>query len=64
MGSQVDCPTLVYRTYRYRIYPTRRQQLALEAQFGFACDLYNAALEQRREAWRCKRRGITLYAVS
>ncbi len=45
-------PARVTRTYRFRIYPTRRQRLALEAQLGFACDLYNAALEQRRYAWR------------
>jgi putative transposase len=48
--------TRVNRTYRFRIYPTRRQRLALEAQLGFACDLYNAALEQRRYAWRKGRR--------
>ena len=48
----MDGPATVYRTYRYRISPTRQQQLALEAQLGFACDLYNAALEQRRYAWR------------
>ena len=46
----------IYRTYRYRIYPTRRQQLALGAQLGFACDLYNAALEQRRYGWRAGQR--------
>lgn len=39
------------RTCRYRLYPTRRQVEALETQLGFACDLYNAALEQRRTAW-------------
>lgn len=44
------------RSYRYRIYPTRRQVEALEAQLGFACDLYNAALEQRREWWKRGRR--------
>src|SRR5260370_27343826 len=46
----------VHRTYRFRIYPTRGQELALEAQLGFACDLYNAALEQRRYARRVGRR--------
>jgi putative transposase len=45
-------PTQVHRTYRYRIYPTRKQRLALEAQLEFARDLYNAALEQRRYARR------------
>jgi putative transposase len=49
------------RTYRYRIYPTVRQRLGLEAQFGFACQLYNAALEQRKYAWRMLRRSMTLY---
>ncbi len=49
------------RTYRYRIYPTIRQRLALEAQLGFACQLYNAALEQRRYAWRGRHRSVSLY---
>jgi len=40
------------RTFRYRLYPTRRQADALEGQLDFACDLYNAALEQRRTAFR------------
>lgn len=49
-------PTTLHRAYRFRIYPTRGQGLALVAQLGFACDLYNAALEQRRYAWRAGRR--------
>lgn len=52
----MDRPSPVRRAYRFRIYPTRGQSLALEAQLGFACDLYNAALEQRRYAWRAGRR--------
>jgi putative transposase len=40
------------RTFRYCIYPTRRQAGALSAQLDFACGLYNAALEQRRIAYR------------
>ncbi|MGH8574527.1 MAG: RNA-guided endonuclease InsQ/TnpB family protein, partial [Gammaproteobacteria bacterium] len=42
----------VRRTYRYRLYPTRRQVEMLEAQLGEACDLYNAALQHRRDMWR------------
>jgi len=42
----------VNRIYRYRLYPSRRQAAALEAQLAWACDLYNAALEQRRTAFR------------
>jgi putative transposase len=40
------------RTYRYRLYPTRCQVEVLEEHLGWACDLYNAALEQRRTAYR------------
>src|SRR5438128_4478432 len=49
------------RTFRYRIYPSVRQRLALEAQLGFACQIYNAALEQRRYAWRGRHRSVSLY---
>jgi putative transposase len=33
--------------------------MALEAQLAFACELYNAGLEQRRDAWRRGRRSIS-----
>jgi putative transposase len=57
----VAADTRLKRTYRYRIYPTVRQRLALEAQLGFACQLYNAALEQRRYGWRGRHRSFSLY---
>ncbi len=40
------------RTYKYRLYPTRLQATALAAQLNEACRLYNAALDERRSAWR------------
>ncbi len=52
-------PEVLHRTYRYRLYPTARQRLALQAQLGFAGELYNAALEQRRDAWRGRRRSVS-----
>ena len=54
----MDGHVILRRAYRYRIYPTARQRLALEAQLRFACELYNAALEQRRDAWRSQRRAL------
>jgi hypothetical protein len=33
-------------------YPTAAQAHELERQLALACDLYNAALEQRISAWR------------
>lgn len=55
MGGVVARLGVVYRTYSYRIYPTSTQLVALNAQLGFAADIYNAALEQRRYAWRASR---------
>jgi putative transposase len=42
----------VRRVYSFRLYPTRREREAIDRQLGAACELYNAALEQRRWAWR------------
>jgi putative transposase len=52
---------IVTRSFRYRAYPTRCQVLALEEQLGFCCELYNAALEQRRTAWRQNRKTVTMF---
>jgi putative transposase len=49
----------MHRTWKYRLYPTARQARELERQFGIACDIYNAALEQRIWAWRTHRVSIT-----
>jgi putative transposase len=54
----LDHSDTVTRTYRYRLYPKRRQAAELERQLGVACDLYNAALEQRRRMWRDHGRSI------
>src|SRR5919199_5008351 len=45
-------------SYKYRLYPSRAQIVALEAMLGAFCDLYNAGLQQRIEAYR--RQGKTL----
>jgi len=46
------------RTYRYRLYPTPAQAAALHEQVDEACRLYNAALDERRAAWRMNRISI------
>ena len=45
-------------SYQHRLYPTRTQAAALEVMLGAFCALYNAALQQRIEAYR--RQGRTL----
>jgi putative transposase len=51
----------VRRTYRYRLYPTRNQAQALEEQLGEACELYNAALQHRRDMWRDHRVSMSVF---
>jgi putative transposase len=46
------------RSYKYRIRPTGTQDAALTGMLGAFCDLYNAGLQQRIEAYQ--RRGISL----
>ncbi len=55
-------PEVLQRTYRYRLFPTAQQRLAFQNQLGFACELYNSALEQRRDAWRRRRRSVSYVA--
>jgi putative transposase len=43
---------------KYRLYPTTAQTEALDAQLGEACRLYNAALQERRDAHQ--RNGLSL----
>jgi putative transposase len=47
--------------YKYRLYPTKAQVQFLENQLHEACDLYNAALQERRDAWKVCRKRIHYY---
>lgn len=49
------------KTFRYRIYPTKRQEQTLNDQLALCCELYNAALTERREAWRLEGKSIRFY---
>jgi putative transposase len=45
----------VRRAFKFRAYPTRQQEGRAVRLLADHCDLYNAALEERRDAWRmCK----------
>ena len=46
------------RSFKFRLYTTSAQELALAEMLGAMCDLYNAGLQQRIEAYR--RQGISL----
>jgi putative transposase len=47
------------RAYTLRAYPTRSQEGRAVRLLRDHCDLYNAALQERREAWRMQRASIT-----
>jgi putative transposase len=49
----------VKRAYKFRAYPTRPQECRAIGLLADHCDLYNAALEERREAWRMGHATIT-----
>src|SRR5665213_2906391 len=49
------------RTYRYRLHPTVRQTQALTRQLSYQCELYNAALEERKGAWSWEKRSVTYF---
>jgi putative transposase len=38
--------------YKFRIYPTKKQERAMEQTLGICCELYNAALQERRDAYK------------
>jgi putative transposase len=42
-------------TYKFRLYPTKRQIALLEWTLDCCRELYNAALQERRDAWRLNR---------
>jgi putative transposase len=47
------------RTYVFRLYPTKAQVCALESHLSEAARLYNAALQERREAYRVAQKRVT-----
>jgi putative transposase len=47
------------RAYKLRAYPTRSQEGRAVRLLADHCDLYNAALQERREAWRLHKLSIS-----
>jgi putative transposase len=52
---------MIRKTFKYRLYPTRAQVDLLNGQLAEACRLYNAGLQERRDAWKLERKSIQLY---
>jgi len=43
---------------KYRIYPSKAQMTCMNRTLGFCCELYNAALQERRDAYRLEHKSI------
>lgn len=52
------------RSYKYRIYPTKTQLTRLENTLDLLREFYNAALQERRDAWYLNRIAINFYDQS
>jgi putative transposase len=48
---------IIHRTFKYKLRPTLAQEQALDRTLMLCRHVYNAALQERRDAWRM--RGIT-----
>jgi putative transposase len=53
---------LVTRSFRYRLVPTRSQAATLTAWLATTRELYNAALQERRDAWRKQGVNVNYYS--
>lgn len=49
------------KAFKYRICPTRKQCEALQWTLDRCRELYNAALQERREAWKYERKSISAF---
>jgi len=52
------------KTFKYRLYPTKKQAAIVDGQLALCCELYNAALQERRDAWRINRKSINFSSQS
>jgi putative transposase len=50
--------TTVRRTFRYRLFPTKAQATTMERLLDLCRELYNGAVQERRDAWRLGRTSI------
>jgi putative transposase len=51
----------MFRTYQFRMLPNAGERSALERILLDNCETYNAALQERRDAWKLQRKSISLY---
>ena len=54
-------PYVIRRSYKFRLYPTRSQERVFRQTLGICRELYNAGLQERRDAWRMRGASVSYY---
>lgn len=54
----------IKKTYKFRLYPSKIQTAKLSETLDLCRELYNASLQERRDAWKLNRVNITQYDQS
>jgi len=49
---------IILKTFKYRIFPSRSQTTRLNGTLALCCELYNASLQERRDAYRLERKSV------
>ena len=49
------------KTFKYRIYPTKKQVKTLDTTIEQCRELYNAGLEERKSAYKIRQKSLSLY---
>jgi putative transposase len=49
------------KAFKYRLYPTTAQASLLDWQLARCCELYNAALQERKDAWNAYKKHPNFY---
>ncbi len=56
--------SIIHKSYKFRIYPNKTVTAKLESTLEICRELYNAALQERRDAWDINRVRISYYSQS
>ncbi len=51
----------MFRSFKYRLYPTKVQAIALATWIELTRELYNAALQERRDAYERRKKSVTAF---
>jgi len=54
----------IIKTYKFRLYPSKAQIKSLEQTLDICRELYNAALQERRDAWKLNRVSVGFFDQS